>query len=145
MYVSRRTRPQDDLVLKGILDVASLKNSGRDITGLLISDDEYFLQILEGRLSHLSSLFEEIYKDSRHCDVRLLLFHAVESRLFKQWAMGSLPAVRASAYYEGKGYMQAIFQSDPGDETVIGREEIEKVFLWFAGQKEATIKWANVL
>ncbi|WP_276309850.1 BLUF domain-containing protein [Chromatocurvus halotolerans] len=145
MYLSRRRTLQGHNVLKEILQEASDRNMRRAVTGLLISDEEYFLQILEGRLAVLSGLFEKIYKDHRHYDVRLVLFHAVDSRLFKKWSMGSLPAARSSAYPEGETYLKAIFQADMQEQPVIGREEIEQVFLWFAGQKDSTVKWANIL
>lgn len=82
----------DTSVLAGILSVARVKNAQHDITGALICRSDIYLQLLEGPVGKVETLFEKIAEDDRHVDVQVLVRCAVEDRLFPEWAMKHDPA-----------------------------------------------------
>jgi hypothetical protein len=75
----------DDLI--NILSKARSNNSSRNITGCLLYNDHYFVQILEGEFKALNELFEKIKLDSRHHNVVLLHMQEIESRAYPDWTM----------------------------------------------------------
>ncbi len=101
-YMSRNTAPGDgaalDAQLGQILEV-SRRNNGRDgLTGYLVSDGTWFLQILEGDNERVMAALVRIRFDPRHSDVRVLSTRQIRTRSFPQWSMGGslkTPAMRA--------------------------------------------------
>lgn len=74
--------------LNAIMDT-SLRNNERDgITGALLFDSLWFVQILEGEREAVSSTLRRIIQDSRHDAVTIMDCAPVESRLFGNWWMG---------------------------------------------------------
>lgn len=63
------------------------RNRERDITGLLVAHEGWFLQALEGPDTEISALMARIMLDPRHRNVRILGVTAVEARLFQDWSM----------------------------------------------------------
>jgi hypothetical protein len=71
--------------------VTSVTNNRRDdITGMLVHDDTWFAQMLEGRESIVSTTFERILRDDRHSDVSLVSMHPVGQRRFADWWMRAI-------------------------------------------------------
>lgn len=67
---------------------ASIGNNRlQDITGLLVAHDGWFLQVLEGSETALTSLMSRIARDPRHRGVRVLSQAPAEARLFQDWNM----------------------------------------------------------
>jgi hypothetical protein len=104
-YLSRNTVSGDDAVidaqLAAILEV-SRRNNGRDgITGYLVSDGAWFVQILEGEDDVVMGALVRIRFDPRHADVKVLSTRQIGRRSFPQWSMGG--SVRTPA-------MDAIFR-----------------------------------
>jgi hypothetical protein len=101
-YMSRNAAPGDgtalDAQLSQILEV-SRRNNGRDgLTGYLVSDGTWFLQILEGDDERVMAALVRIRFDPRHDDVRVLSTRQIRTRSFPQWSMGGsikTPAMRA--------------------------------------------------
>jgi len=63
--------------------IESVTNNRRDdVTGALIHDDTWFAQVLEGSEAAVSATFERIWRDRRHCDVRLVKIQPVAARRF---------------------------------------------------------------
>jgi Sensors of blue-light using FAD len=99
-YLSRNTYEGValDEQLGRILDV-SRRNNGRDgLTGYLVSDGAWFLQILEGDGDRLAAALARIRDDERHGDMRVLSTRQVRTRSFPQWSMGGslkTPPMRA--------------------------------------------------
>lgn len=75
----------DDLI--NILSKARSNNSSRNITGCLLYNDHYFVQILEGEFKALNELFEKIKQDRRHHNVVLLHMQEIESWAYPDWTM----------------------------------------------------------
>ena len=88
LYVSQATQEFDQAGLQEIVRQASLSNRGNEITGFLIYQDGYFLQLLEGREDRLHALLERISHDPRHKNVRICLEGKKRRRLFPDWSMG---------------------------------------------------------
>lgn len=89
-YVSAETVSfsQDELVL--LLANARRVNAERGVTGLLLYREGCFYQVLEGSESAVRQTFEDIQRDSRHKEVRVLFNGDTEAREFADWQMGFL-------------------------------------------------------
>ena len=79
-------------MLAGILSFARVRNAQLDVTGALICRQDIFLQLLEGPVGPVETLFDRICEDDRHVDVTLLVRSGVQDRLFPTWAMKHDPA-----------------------------------------------------
>ena len=89
-YLSRNTYEGAalDEQLSRILDV-SRRNNGRDgLTGYLVSDGTWFLQILEGDGERVTAALARIRDDERHGDLRVISTRQIRMRSFPQWSMG---------------------------------------------------------
>ncbi len=74
--------------LKNIM-AASQRNNERDgITGALLFDQIWFVQILEGDREAVSTALRRIMPDPRHDAVTVMDCATVDSRLFGNWWMG---------------------------------------------------------
>jgi hypothetical protein len=78
--------------LANILATARAANARNDITGALICRSDVFLQLLEGPVQKVETLFDKISQDDRHVDVRVFVRAPVEDRLFPDWTMKHDPA-----------------------------------------------------
>jgi hypothetical protein len=94
IYVSQAKKPMDAAELELLLSQSRQWNTGRGLTGLLIyrfsteNETGHFIQVLEGDESEVRSLFDKIKHDKRHHTVLTFGSGALESRMFKDWAMG---------------------------------------------------------
>ncbi len=72
-----------------ILKVARKINKELEITGVLLYNKGWWLQVLEGNFSAVTSLFfDHIQKDKRHTNVTLLVLERTTERHFANWDMG---------------------------------------------------------
>lgn len=78
-------RAADDCT--AILRVASGRNGLDGITGLLYTEEDSFLQVIEGPEESVAELLESLYADTRHRDIRILVDQIVEHREFGDWMM----------------------------------------------------------
>lgn len=74
--------------LSSILNASTRHNQVEDITGALIFDNNWFVQVLEGSRDKVWSLFKKIERDSRHTAVIPVDISMVSGRRFGQWWMG---------------------------------------------------------
>jgi hypothetical protein len=74
--------------LNAILDISNRKNEQADITGALIFDSLWFVQILEGDREAVSRTMCRIIADPRHDAVTIMDCRTVDTRLFGNWWMG---------------------------------------------------------
>jgi len=74
--------------LNDILRVSNRNNQTKGITGALIFDMNWFVQVLEGDRDVVWSVFQKIERDERHRDVKLVEFVTVPGRYFGNWWMG---------------------------------------------------------
>jgi hypothetical protein len=68
---------------------ASQRNNSRDgITGFLIFDKTWFIQILEGTQAQVSETYTRIARDPRHATATIVDARNVPARSFPNWTMG---------------------------------------------------------
>lgn len=88
VYNSVANQKMTDKHLKSLLTKSRNNNDRRDITGLLLYLDPFFLQILEGDKIVVESLYRTIEADNRHHKVRVIYQQTVQFRSFPNWTMG---------------------------------------------------------
>jgi hypothetical protein len=74
--------------LADIMDASKRNNRPAGITGALIVDHLWFLQMLEGERTAVWNTFKRLDDDERHANVVLCEMREVETRLFANWWMG---------------------------------------------------------
>ena len=90
IYVSTTTAPMARPAFDALLKQARSFNRTVGITGCLIYQDCYFMQMLEGKKEALEALMEKIKMDPRHCDVRTVIEGPARRRVFIDWSMDFL-------------------------------------------------------
>ena len=92
IYVSENQLDRESgSVLKQVSAVLSASNRNNKrigLTGALVFDDMYFLQILEGERRPVWETFERIKEDERHSRVLLVELRDTPERIFGNWWMG---------------------------------------------------------
>lgn len=78
----------DEAQLAALLKKAQVSNGGRGITGCLIYQDGYFMQMLEGRRDTVLELLVSIERDPRHRGLRIVMQGEESHRVFLEWSMG---------------------------------------------------------
>lgn len=89
VYCSRATAdgPVEPPELARILATSRRNNADVNVTGALLYNRGFFVQLLEGSFDAVQSVFERIQADPRHDAVVVLQAETVESRIFAEWAM----------------------------------------------------------
>lgn len=62
-------------------------NKENNITGCLIYYSGQFIQLIEGDVAVIDSIFRKIVLDSRHSDISLLCRSRIDEREFGNWSM----------------------------------------------------------
>ena len=86
-YLSKPTKPFTAEDLDDIESKSIIANNERDVTGLLIVNDDRILQILEGAEDSVRKLYTKIEADSRHTMLKLASAVEDEVRLLYKWSM----------------------------------------------------------
>ena len=97
------------------------KNALIGITGLLMFDGEYFLQILEGPVGSISTLFELIKVDKRHVNVVKIMNEAIPRRRFDSWSSCLIDPKNKIQMWSGKS-LKDIRAADQKDINVFVKE-----------------------
>ena len=88
IYVSELAENQPSYLLENIYTVSNKNNLKTGVSGILLFDGKYFLQILEGEEKQVNSLMEnKIKKDLRHKNIISIIFEPIHSRNFTNWSM----------------------------------------------------------
>jgi hypothetical protein len=92
IYFSRNSVSGDDRAhinhLRDILSASQRNNRRQGITGYLIYDKHWFLQVLEGERATIFNTFERLQNDPRHRGLTLVQSGPVLQRNFPSWNMG---------------------------------------------------------
>ncbi|AGX88020.1 EAL domain-containing protein [Candidatus Symbiobacter mobilis] len=88
MYVSEAVDAMDRHTIESLVQQSRKFNSTHGITGYLLYEKGYFLQLLEGRKEIVDSLLLKISQDGRHKNMKTILKGLTKSRLFHEWSMG---------------------------------------------------------
>ena len=70
--------------------VARSGNAKKDVTGALLTHEDWFVQALEGDEDVVRDLYEHIYRDGRHEKVTVIFAEPVDERVFARWAMAKV-------------------------------------------------------
>jgi hypothetical protein len=95
-YTSLARTPFTAAQLETLLEKARAVNVGLEVTGMLLHQDGAFLQVLEGEVAAVGTLYDKISRDRRHDRVLMLARQEVAARSFPDWSMG-FSDVRGSA------------------------------------------------
>jgi hypothetical protein len=85
LTTSQSGRAADDI--PDIVCEAAARNGLEGITGLLYTEDDAFLQAIEGPIDSVSDLMERLKNDARHRDLTILVDRPIEEREFGDWTM----------------------------------------------------------
>lgn len=86
-YRSRAVRPPSEWELAKLLRLAQVRNHAEGLTGLLIYDQGYFFQWLEGPEPALIRVWNSIRRDPRHREIEILREQSLPDRFFGAWDM----------------------------------------------------------
>ena len=70
-----------------LVEKAAENNQREAIAGLLLLAGDQFLQVLEGPLDAVNSLFQRICRDERHHTIALISFEPAAKSYFEDWNM----------------------------------------------------------
>lgn len=88
VYLSAASHLMSADELLEILHIARRNNSERNVTGMLLYRNGYFMQALEGEKEDVYAIFEKIATDDRHHHVLTIYNEEIEQREFSEWTMG---------------------------------------------------------
>ncbi len=98
-YVSR-ANAMSTKVINELLQHAQKSNVNEAITGMLIFNNDYFLQTIEGSRTAVNRLLHLILADTRHHDIQVLDHREISCREWGQWSMNYATGTQAcSAIY----------------------------------------------
>ena len=96
IYVSTIANTTDSGAVQKILATARKNNEKHDLTGLLVFDNKYYLQAIEGGRTAVNLLLGKLFSDDRHSDMLVLGMEQVHQRAFPNWSMEFIEASTAS-------------------------------------------------
>ena len=88
LYASTAHPSVDGNEYRKILLTAQTKNNEASVSGMLVFNQKYFLQVLEGDRSVLNALYNKIAKDPRHHSLEILGIEEIATRDYGTWSMG---------------------------------------------------------
>jgi diguanylate cyclase (GGDEF)-like protein len=88
LYISQANTEMDEQSLMQIIKVSRENNQPVGLTGCLLYQDGYFMQLLEGRREDVLKLMERVSLDPRHKNVQIVAQGNEQRRLFVDWSMG---------------------------------------------------------
>lgn len=126
IYISRMNFDGNEAKIKDevndIIKTSTSKNTQKDVTGALLFSGGYFIQVLEGPLKAVESIFESIQNDFRHKEISTLSNAQIDERSFPKWSM-ALAGVRLDIAPEIEGLL-----ADPDKiETYESGQEVIKL------------------
>jgi EAL domain-containing protein (putative c-di-GMP-specific phosphodiesterase class I) len=87
IYVSQASESLSRDDLDTLLQKARSFNRTAGISGCLVYQDGYFMQMLEGKREVLLALMDHVKTDPRHRDVRIVIEGPARQRVFRDWGM----------------------------------------------------------
>mgnify|MGYP003662900358 FL=1 len=87
-YASKETWPMTKPELLLLLQQCRSLNAQHGITGLLVYECGYFIQVIEGEENKIEKLYSNIKNDRRNKNVTTLVHKEINNRAFEGWSMG---------------------------------------------------------
>lgn len=110
-------------MIEAILNIAKSRNKEFDVSGMLIFNGTYFLQCIEGPKEQIETLYNNIFKDDRHFNIKKLDQKKIEKRDFGNWSMG---------YYNSTNQINEFIKHNDFDPYNISFEEAKKLLEKFS-------------
>jgi hypothetical protein len=99
LYLSTAAVKFTPEMLEDLLQQSRMKNAAHGITGLLLYRDGCFMQLIQGPVEAVRSLYASILRDPRHTEITTLQDERCNRPDFPDWSMGfrdlRSPAVRS--------------------------------------------------
>lgn len=95
IYSSAAKVPFSSDQLLDLLGTSRTKNTGLDITGMLLHVEGSFLQVIEGQEKDIDALFATIVEDRRHGNIVTIIRESIVRRSFSDWSMGFADITRS--------------------------------------------------
>ena len=86
-YVSRYNKENANVEVARILEQARRNNKRKGITGALVINENYFLQVIEGARPVINDLLRKLINDKRHFDLNIIESREVNERHWSEWSM----------------------------------------------------------
>ncbi|WP_296236266.1 BLUF domain-containing protein [Psychrobacter sp. UBA5136] len=86
-YISAYNPNNANIEVARILEQSRRNNEHNGITGALVMNENYFLQVIEGSRPIINTLLQKLLKDERHFSLRIVECHEIEQRRWSQWSM----------------------------------------------------------
>jgi hypothetical protein len=83
--------------IDSILATARRRNAEVSVTGAMLFNEDWFVQLLEGNEADVRATFDRIAVDTRHDEVQILFDSTTSTRHFPEWSMafvGDAVAIR---------------------------------------------------
>ncbi len=90
IYRSRSRHSFTPQTLAQMSDELTERNIDRQVSGLLLYDGSYFLQVLEGHSETVEAVYSSVCRDTRHTDIVLLLRDPIPHTHFQQFRVDIL-------------------------------------------------------
>jgi hypothetical protein len=87
IYVSQATQAMSIEALADLQKQARSSNRSSGVSGCLVYQDGYFMQMLEGQRDTLQALMDKLKTDPRHRDLRIVIEGPARRRVFLDWGM----------------------------------------------------------
>ncbi|MCT4557597.1 MAG: BLUF domain-containing protein [Pelagimonas sp.] len=97
MIYAARAKPVDHSILEHGLEAAKSLHEQRYITGMLLMNERYALQLIEGERAAVTQRFLEVSQEGYHADFEILACGAEDTRFFDDWTVRYLGSQGRSA------------------------------------------------
>lgn len=84
-YLSKQAQTLKNPELEKLFEFIIEMNPSLNITGALLYNNNFFLQVLEGSKKTVKELFSKIRKDKRHTDILMIFDQRIENRIFQNY------------------------------------------------------------
>lgn len=84
-YLSKQSEELKNSELEYLFQSILKVNEKLNITGALLHNNNFFLQVLEGKKETIQDLFAKIRKDKRHKNILMILDQKIENRIFENY------------------------------------------------------------
>ena len=89
LYISQTTPLfSEDSDLIRIVRSSMKNNKDLEVTGMLVKNGNFFIQLLEGKERAVMKVYNEIAHDRRHSNIKSLMTFQNATRIFPEWYMG---------------------------------------------------------
>lgn len=88
VYVSTSLGLNIESIAESILQSSRENNAALGVTGVLLSSDGAFFQVLEGPRDVVEALYNKIARDPRHIGITRIMSRDLPTPMFDGWAMG---------------------------------------------------------